>query len=143
MSLPVLPVYSTTSYINKSKFDIDFSDDRMDNYFYKITDKFIHYNVDINLLLIRDIEDIIKKKSKIDIKISILDNYGEIKKFIYLFGVRLIKIKNLINFDYSDNNDIAKIKVKYKYKEYNVFNNENEISTYKRKLKLEKINDSV
>ena len=45
-------MHNTLIPISKSRFDIEFSDDRLDTYFYKITDKFICYNVDQELSII-------------------------------------------------------------------------------------------
>jgi len=86
------------------------------------------------------INELILNNTDLNIKISILNGVNQIVSFIYLENVNLLKVKNLLDFDYNDEDSIIKVKVKYKYKKQKTFKNINEIICYQRKQKIEKIN---
>lgn len=137
-------IYNLTP-VNKSRFEVNFENDILNTYCCKIKDKHIWFYLNIidgEIVPISLIKKIITGQKKLNIEISIISCDGEILSFIYLESVTLLKMKNLIDFDYNNNNsdNIVKIKVKYKYQNQKLFNGIKEIINYRRKKKIEKIN---
>jgi hypothetical protein len=129
--------------IPKNRCELDFGDVVFDYYCFKITDNYLHFYASIEeneIVPVVEIEKKIKDKFEFNIEISILDRSGEVLNCIFLEGVKLLKIKNLIDFDYNSD-DILNIKVKYKCRNIKIFKTVSEIQKYKRKLKLSKINE--
>ena len=129
--------------MKKNRFELSFGDDMLDDCAVKITDKYIFFVVNIINYEIRPmhtINELILNNTDLNIKISILNGVNQIVSFIYLENVNLLKVKNLLDFDYNDEDSIIKVKVKYKYKKQKTFKNINEIICYQRKQKIEKIN---
>jgi len=128
--------------MEKKRFELTFDNILLDNYVNKITEKYIFFIPNIienQIVPLYTINELILNKNILNIKISILNEINEIKSFIYLEDVTLLKVKKLIDFDYNKS-DLIKIKVKYKYKKQIIFKNIQEIKTYQRKQKIKKIN---
>jgi len=126
----------------KSRFELTFYNELLDDCVSKITDKYIFFNlniVDNQIVPVYTINELILSNIDLNIKISISNKNGEILTFIYLENVNLLKIKNFIDFDYNKNSEFVKIKVRYNYKRQKVFKGINELICYQRKQKLEKI----
>ena len=85
------------------------------------------------------IDKLITECKLINVQIQLLKKTGEITLIIYLEDVILLKIKDLIDFDYQSN-DIIRMKVKYKYKNLKMFNDLKSLNIFDRKKKLERIN---
>ena len=142
MSFLTLNKLHTFQPVIKSRFELTFYNELLDDCVSKITDKYIFFNlniVDNQIVPVYTINELILSNIDLNIKISISNKNGEILTFIYLENVNLLKIKNFIDFDYNKNSEFVKIKVRYNYKRQKVFSGINELICYQRKQKLEKI----
>jgi len=142
MSFLTLNKLHTFQPVIKSRFELTFYNELLDDCVSKITDKYIFFNlniVDNQIVPVYTINELILSNIDLNIKISISNKNGEILTFIYLENVNLLKIKNFIDFDYNKNSEFVKIKVRYNYKRQKVFKGINELICYQRKQKLEKI----
>lgn len=133
----------TLTPICKNRFDINFENDILNTHCCKIKDKHIWFYLNVingEIVPVNLIKKIISDQKILNIEISILNPTGEIISYICVEGVTLLKIKKLIDFDYNVKSGIVKIKVKYKYKDQKTFSGIKEIINYRRKKKIEKIN---
>jgi hypothetical protein len=129
--------------VYKNRFEVNFENEILNNHCSRISDKHIWFYLNVidgDIIPVNLIKNIITNKINLNIEITIISSVGEILSFIYLEGVTLLKLKRLIDFDYNDDSDIIKIKVKYKCVNQKTFINFNEIKNYRRKKKIEKIN---
>lgn len=132
--------------IYNSLFEIDFCDYDLNikfgDYYYKISDKYIFFNlneIEKEIIPLYTILDIIEKRKTLNISISILNKNNDVISFVYFQDVNFIKINKLIDFDFHEN-EIIKIKVRYKYIKMKLFKDLKTLNNYKRKQKIEKIN---
>ena len=104
---------------------------------FKITKKYFYFNVNENegeIIPLNLINKLIENTTILNIAIELRNKEDNIIQILYLEDTFLLKIKNILDFDYQSN-DIMKIKVKYKYKNMKIFKDELLVKRYQRKQK--------
>lgn len=99
----------------------------------------LNYGSNFEIIPLEYIIKLIESKSEFDIQIYLYDEYGNIVKIIYLQNVKFIKIKDLLNFDYSSK-DCKHIKVRYKYEKMVMLKDDHSLLIFQRKEKLRRLN---
>ena len=128
--------------IRSDRFIIDFENNILNDYVTSIFQKYIKFNVNVEnnkILILDEVNNIIKNKKKLNAIISCFDSNGELLIILFLENVNFLKIKSFIDFEYGGSGIISLI-IKYEFEEIKTFNNFGQLKKYQRKQKLEFLN---